>query len=84
MTSQPTQETAALREALRRWLDAIDQYKREVGLSTDPLKTFEERRTLVSIERQAELIGKITKCRDEYDEALRAAGRSVPHRLEGE
>jgi hypothetical protein len=78
--NEPEQESMALAQARQRWIDASDQYRREVTLATDPLKTFEQRMALVDATRHAELIARITEARNAYDEALKAEGRNAPHR----
>jgi hypothetical protein len=78
--NEPKQEITALAHARQRWIDASDQYTREVKLATDPLTTIEKRMTLVAATRHVELIDRITEARNAYDEALKAEGRTPPHR----
>lgn len=79
MAIPPQGESVALRNARVSWLDSVDQYKREVGLATEPLRSIEERLQAVNATRQEELISQIRQRREAYEAALRAEGRPVPH-----
>lgn len=80
MSNYRPQESERVTQARRTWTDLSDQYRREVGLATDPLTSIEVRVSQMSLEKHAELVTKINAARQAYYDALEEDGRNTPHR----
>lgn len=68
--TNPNAESPELTQARFAWVNAGEQYVREVGLATNPLRTLDERVPNVSADRQAALVEEIRRREVEYRAAF--------------
>ena len=73
-------ESERLKKARLAWLEALKKYEEQVTLFTTPATDIANKPFVMSVSTHGKLVADIQRCHDEYDKALEAEGRPVPHR----
>ena len=60
--------------------EALKKYEEQVTLYTTPTIDIANKPFVMSVSTHGKLVAHIQRCHDEYDKALEAEGKPVPHR----